>query len=133
MSAIIKITYIKNDPEGKDTKFKLNDEWVKIENVGDTPINLANWILTDWREDQQHFHRYTIPTYVNGYMPWKLDPKEILFIMTGSGTDKFLEKTNDYPAQFHLYQNSSQFIWNNTGDTACLFDTSNTLISTLTV
>ncbi len=133
MSAHIEITYINNDPAGKDTKCKLNDEWVCIKNVGDSSVDLSSWILTDWRPEQKHIHKYTLPTYINFYSTWTLSPDELLFIMTGSGTDKYFEKTDKYSAQFHLYQNRSQFIWNNTGDTACLYDTSGNLVSTLTV
>ena len=133
MSAIIKITSIKNDPAGKDTQSKLNDEWVRIENIGDQPENLSNWILTDWRPSQQHIHKYTIPMVLSNLNTWTLDPGELLFFMTGTGSNKFYAKTDKYPAQFHLFQNSSKFIWNNTGDTACLYNSSGNLVSQLTV
>lgn len=132
MSAIVKINYIHNNPDGKDTKQNLNDEWVLLENKGDESINIVGWKLTDWRPNQQHIHVYTFPTRVDGYT-WTLDPGELIFLMTGSGNDTFIAGDSTHLPQFHLYWNKSWYVWNNTGDTACLYDDGGNLVSQLHV
>lgn len=132
MSADVKITFINNDPEGKDTQRKLNDEWVKIENKGDTSISLEGWKLTDWRPNQQHIHIFNFPKYIDN-STWQLSPGELIFVMTGSGNNQFIPDTNEYKPQYHLYWNKNWFVWNNTGDTACIYDANNNLINTFSV
>lgn len=133
MSIEIKITSIHNNPDGKDTKEKLNDEYVVLKNTGTESINLVGWKITDWRPNQKHIHVYTFPQYISTYSTWTLDPGEFIFLMTGSGTNVFVEGDSSHPPQFHFYWGKDWFVWNNSGDTACLYDTSDTLISTLTV
>lgn len=133
MGSNIQITYIKNDPAGKDTTSKLNEEYIVIKNLGDTIVDMNKWLVTDFRPNQQHIHKYTFSNVLSDKSVWTFDPGEVIFLKTGSGLDVFIPKDDSHPPQFHLYWNSGWFIWNNTGDTACLFDPNGVLISQLKV
>lgn len=130
----VKIIRINNNPTGKDTKEKLNDEYVVIQNQGTTNVDIAGWKLTDYREGQEHIHIYTFPSRTSNTTNLILKPRELVFIMTGTGTNVYISNpSNNGLPQYHLYWNQGWFIWNNDGDTACLYDTDLNLISTLTV
>jgi hypothetical protein len=133
MAQEVKIIAIHNDPAGKDTSEKLNDEYVTIKNTGDTRVNMKGWQLTDWRPGQQHIHIYNFPQRLSDNSNWTFDPGEYIFLMTGHGQDVFIPANNGRPPQFHLYWNKDWFVWNNTGDTACLYDSEGKLVSQLTV
>jgi len=133
LSKEIKIINIHNDPAGKDTKEKLNDEYVTIKNTGTESINITGWQLTDWRPNQKHIHVYIFPEYLNENTTWTLDPGELAFIMTGSGADTFVKGSSNNLPQFHFHWNKDWFVWNNTGDTACLYDVNGILLCQLTV
>jgi hypothetical protein len=133
MSIDIRITHIKNDPTGRDTTKKLNDEYVVVENFGDTKVTMYNWQLTDWRQGQQHIHKYNFKQYLSNGSTWIFVPGEVIFLFTGSGSDIFIPKTDTQSPQYHLYWNKEWFIWNNTGDTACLYNAEGKLVSQLTV
>ncbi|WP_024831637.1 lamin tail domain-containing protein [Ruminiclostridium josui] len=132
MSLEVKITAIHNNPVGKDTKEKLNDEYIVIKNTGDVSVSMDNWQVTDWRPEQKHIHTYTFPPFIDS-STWTLDPGEYIFLMTGKGTNVFIPEKDDKPPQFHFYWNKDWFVWNNTGDTACLYNSSGNLVHSLNV
>ena len=133
MGLDIRIVELHNNPAGKDTQEKLNDEYVEIRNMGDTNVNMSGWTLTDWRPGQQHIHTYEFKPKLSNGTFWTFEPGECIFLMTGHGLDAFYPSNNVIPPQFHLYWNKDQFVWNNTGDTACLYNANGRLISQLTV
>lgn len=133
MSLDIRITGIHNNPAGKDTPEKLNDEYVIIQNLGTEKVIMKDWQLTDWRNNQQHLHIYTFKEKLSDNKTWSFDPGEYIFLMTGHGLDTFIPANNGKPPQFHLYWNKDWFVWNNTGDTACLYDSTGKLVSQLSV
>lgn len=130
----IKIIKINKDPQGTDTKEKLNDEYVVIKNTGDSNVDVSNWKLTDYREDQKHIHVYTFPSSVSNTINLVLKPNELIFVMTGHGTDNYISNPSEGKLpQYHLYWNRDWFVWNNDGDTACLYDSDNNLVSSMKV
>lgn len=133
LSTNIKITSIHNNPDGKDDTSKLNEEYVVIKNIGNTTVDLQNWVISDWRNGQQYFHKYEFSHFLSNGLSWTFEPGEVIFLFTGYGKDVFVDKSVDYPPQFHLYFNNGWFIWNNTGDTAILYDAYGTIVSQLTV
>jgi competence protein ComEC len=74
----------------------LNDEYVVLENTGDTTVDLSGWTLSDAAD-----HTYTFPEGVT------LAPDARVTVHTGSGTD----------TETDLYWGSGAPIWNNDGDT----------------
>ncbi len=129
MAINVQITGIHNNPAGKDTAEKLNDEYVVVKNLGDQSVNMYGWQLTDWRPGQQHLHIYKFPQRLTDGSLWTLDPGEVIYLMTGTGCDRFYPADGTHPAQFHLFWNKDWFIWNNTGDTACLYDSEGKLVN----
>ncbi|MBO8182829.1 MAG: thermonuclease family protein [Archaeoglobus sp.] len=83
----------------------LNDEFVVLENKGDT-VNLQDWILSD-----EANHRYTFPNF-------NFESGATVTIHTGFGVDN----------QTDLYWNSGKPIWNNDHDTAYLYDPQGNLV-----
>jgi hypothetical protein len=96
----IKISEINFDSPGPDEggNASLNAEWVQITNTSSKTAKLGSWVLHDASD-----HRFDFPTF-------RLKPHAAVKVHTGSGSD----------GAANLYWGSSQYIWNNTGDTATL-------------
>ncbi len=103
----LKIVNINYDAEGNDNE-NPNGEWVEIKNTGSTAVNLKGFVLED--ESQ---HKFIFPDFV-------LNPGKTVRVYSGSGTS-----TSE-----SLYWGSKSAIWNNDGDTACLYDSNGKLIDT---
>jgi micrococcal nuclease len=102
----IAISEVMADPPGEDEK-NLNKEWVLLQNTGKEPIPMKGFILKD-----QSNHRYVFPEFtlkINGE------------VKIHTGTGKNTSET--------LYWGSDEPIWNNSGDTAFLYDQAIQLIS----
>lgn len=108
--ADVRIIELRHDAEGDDNE-NLNDEWIRIRNEGDTPVDLTRWGI----KDESATNRFIFPS---GYI---LAPGEIVTVYTGCG-DAF---------ETSLYWCSvGSAVWNNDGDTAFLTDpTGNTHFS----
>ncbi len=115
--ANVEITQIYNNPSGRDS---LDKEYIVIKNTTrDQKISMKGWIVSDMTPTGKDTHLFYFPEVVNSGF-WTLDPGEVIFLMTGSGTNKFLAGTQEYPPQFHFYMQRAAFVWNNPGDTAYL-------------
>lgn len=101
--ANVRIDYIMYDPPGDDVQ----NEFVRIENIGGTAANMTNWTLRD-----ESAHVYTFPSFT-------LAPGAQVQVWTRSGVNN----------SSNLFWGSNQAIWNNAGDTAFLRNVSGTLIS----
>ncbi len=101
----VKITYILYNPSGSD----VNGEYVRIKNIGGIAQNLAGWKLYDAASN----------THVFDFPSMTLQPNGTVQIWTKSGSNT---ATN-------VYWGSGAAIWNNTGDTATLSNSSNQIIS----
>ncbi|WP_292388043.1 MBL fold metallo-hydrolase [Methanosarcina sp. UBA5] len=88
----------------------LQDEWVQISNTGSSPVSLNGWKI----EDEGNKHAYTFQSYT-------LNAGTTVTVFIGKGTNSATE----------LYWQLDDPIWNNDGDTACLYDDSGKLISKL--
>jgi hypothetical protein len=86
-----------------------NQEYVQITNAGTTAVNLKGWKIID----KDRLHTYTFPSY-------SLKAKSTVTLKSGSGSNTATT----------LYWNKYSFIWNNTGDTANLYNAQGQLIST---
>jgi Lamin Tail Domain len=104
---IYKIYY--NSP-GTDTRSNssLNAEYVIIKNKGTSNRSLTGWTL---RDAAGHIYKFGTFTLRAGYS---------VYVHTGKGTN----------TSTHRYWGSSNYIWNNTGDTAYLRNSSGTGIDT---
>lgn len=80
----------------------LNAEWVRIKNSGSTTVNLTGWTVRDKAK-----HVYRFPTY-------SLRPGESVTLHTGKGTSTHANR----------YWQRRWYVWNNTGDTAYLRNSS---------
>jgi hypothetical protein len=96
----IKISEITFDPPGDDTgsNSSLNGEWVTIANTSAKKASLADWTLKD------------AAGHLFVFSGTHLKAGSAVKVHTGSGRD----------ASANLYWDSTEYIWNNTGDTATL-------------
>ncbi|HEY3361813.1 MAG TPA: lamin tail domain-containing protein [Methanosarcina sp.] len=85
-----------------------NQEYVKITNKGTASVNLKGWKI----KDQGAKHTYTFSSYT-------LKAKSTITLRSGSGKN----------TASTLYWNKYSFIWNNTGDTAYLYNAQGKLVS----
>jgi competence protein ComEC len=95
----VEIREVHPDAAGDDRE-NLNDEYVVLENAGESTVDLSGWVLTD-----ESGARYTVPDGVT------LEPGASVTVRTGSGTDTSSE----------LYWDAGRPVWNNDGDTVRLF------------
>lgn len=118
--ADIEITSIHNNPSGSDTASKLNDEYIVIKNKSDKKYNMVGWIVDDRTPTGTMTHLFYFPEKIGNGHTWSLDPGEYIFLMTGKGTNVFIESDGKHSPQFHFFMNRDWFVWNNSGDTAYL-------------
>lgn len=112
LAASVSITEIMFDPEGSDTK----REWVKIQNTGDTAIDLTRWKLVEGGV------KHKIIGIDQSYVP----PGALAVIAVDPDTFK-----SEYPGFVGNVFDSS-FSLNNTGETVSLEDASSTNIVSMT-
>ncbi|MAU01161.1 MAG: hypothetical protein CL608_28795 [Anaerolineaceae bacterium] len=104
--ANVQITIIVYDPSGDDVA----GEYVTITNQGATAENMTGWVLSDVASTA-----YVFPSF-------SLAPSASVRVWTKSGTDSVTD----------LYWGRGSAIWNNTGDTATLRNSSSQVIDTCT-
>ena len=95
----IRVAEIRADAPGDDNE-NLNGEYVVLENVGEEPLDLSGWTVSDEAGHEYEFGERT------------LDPGERVALRTGSGTD---DSTS-------VYWGRSSAVWNNGGDTVTVRD-----------
>jgi Lamin Tail Domain len=100
----VQINKIYYNSPGPDTgsNSSLNHEWVRLYNTSGSNISLKGWTLHDAAG-----HTFTFPGYT-------LRAHSQVKVRTGRGSNN----------QDSLYWGRSWYIWNNTGDTATLSDSS---------
>jgi hypothetical protein len=96
------------DSPGSDTgsNTSLNAEYVTIKNTSSTARSLTGWTLRD-----RTGYTYKFPTFT-------LKAGEKVTVHTGKGT----------ATQYHRYSGFTNYVWNNTGDTAYLRTSGGTLV-----
>ena len=104
-SAGISVARAHADAAGTD-RDNLNDEYIVIENSGDTSIDLTGWTVSD-----EANHRYLCPRFV-------LPAKGKVTLRTGLGKNTASE----------LFWGSRRPIWNNDGDTILIRDADGYLV-----
>lgn len=125
---MISIIEIRSNPPGRDTTNRLNEEYVVIGNCGNTGVHMNGWTLADAKG-----HRYVFPRTLSNGQSWRLDPRELAVVHTGSGTDCYVPPSAGRPGTFHFYWGRSWWVWNNEGDKAALFDQAGNLVDSKTV
>ncbi len=95
----ISISCLNADAEGDDTD-NLNGEYVVLDNLGTTPLDLTSWRLYDEANNE-----FVFPSF-------HLVNESTVTIFTGSGADTDEE----------LYWGSSKPVWNNDGDSLYIRD-----------
>ena len=98
-----------------------DDEFVVVVNMGEEPVELAGWSLTNLKQDQVHHYRYLFPRFLSNGDPWAVEPGGMVIIHTGRGRNGRTASASE-PAQFHLFQHRAVQVWGEPGDTACLFN-----------
>lgn len=100
----IRIYEIYYNSPGRDTgsNASLNAEWVRLYNSSSSKVRLTHWTLRDAAGHVFKFGTFTLGAH------------RYVKIHTGSGTR----------TQTNRYWNRNWYIWNNTGDTATLRDSS---------
>lgn len=102
----LSIAEIHADADGNDNE-NLNDEYVVLENTGQTTLDLSGWTVSDSAD-----HTYTIPRGV------EFTAGAQVVVHTGRGTDTATD----------LYWGRSSAVWNNDGDTVILTDGSGSVV-----
>ncbi|MFI9528037.1 lamin tail domain-containing protein [Micromonospora rosaria] len=104
----IEITRVYVNAPGTDTRANksVNGEYVKLTNRRSSTISLKSWTV---RDKANHVHKFG---------DVKLKPKASLYLHSGKGTNTSTKR----------YWGSGWHIWNNTGDTAYLRNSSGKLI-----
>lgn len=106
--AEVKIVALNFDAPGNDNENK-NGEWVRLRNEGTSAVDLTGWRL----QDEGPNHTYPFPT---GYT---LAAGAEVTVHTGCGTD----------GETELYWCvGGSAVWNNTGDTAFVYDAAGALV-----
>ena len=100
------IATINADAAGNDNE-NLNDEYVVLENRGDSALDLRGWTVADAAA-----HRYTFDAL-------SLSPGRAVTLHTGSGTD----------SQTDRYWGRNSAVWNNGGDTVTIRDAGGALVA----
>jgi hypothetical protein len=109
-ASCVKIYKIYYDSPGTDDRSNssLNGEWIQLKNVCATSKSLTGYKIKD----------AVGATYMFGTA--SLGAGKLVKVHTGSGTNSSTDK----------YWRSSNYIWNNTSDTAKLYNSSGTLLRT---
>jgi hypothetical protein len=87
----------------------INLEYVKISNKGTTAVSMRGWKITD----QGSKHKYSFPS------SYALKSKSTVTLYTGKGKNTATK----------LYWGMGWYVWNNTGDTAHLYNAQGKLVS----
>jgi hypothetical protein len=123
----IRIIRINNVPQGTTPAEKLQDEYVVIKNLGTDSVRMAGWQLwdttytADGRISNLYRHKYVFPEFLSNGQAWRVDPGELVFLITGPGLDIYIPSIPSVQnPQFHFHWGKSQQVWNNAGDIACL-------------
>jgi Lamin Tail Domain/Protein of unknown function (DUF1524) len=108
----VRISEINFDSPGLDDggNASYNGEWVQVTNTSSKTASLGEWVLHDASD-----HRFTFPSF-------SLKAHDAVKVHTGSGRD---DASN-------LYWGESEYIWNNTGDTATLDNAEGTKVDSCT-
>jgi hypothetical protein len=109
----LKITTVYADAKGDDRK-NPNGEYVRICNLSPYPVELTGFAIQDEKK-----HRYVFPT-------GSLRPGYTALLSSGPGS------TTVRQGQYRFHWNTGP-VWNNTGDTAFLFDPNGNQIDSLPV
>lgn len=109
----LRITAIHNQRQGASNT---NEEWVRIANRGTEQWDVRGWLITDETDRQIDPHVYRLPDKLGNGQGWTFAPDEVLYLITGRGTDAFVARPSSGPPQFHFYWNRDAFVWNNKGD-----------------
>ena len=104
----VKIYYVYYNSPGSDTRSNtsLNAEYVVLKNMTGTNRSLTGWTLKD-----KTGYTYKFPTFT-------LKAGAKVTVHTGKGT----------ATQYHRYFGFTNYVWNNTGDTAYLRTSGGTLV-----
>ena len=98
---VMQFARIQYDSPGTDNRSNasLNAEYVQLKNTGHSTVNLKNWTV---RDSQNHVYKFTTT--------FSLAAGRTVTLHTGHGTNTATNR----------YWNSSNYIWNNSGDRATL-------------
>lgn len=109
-------------PQGPD------EEYLVLVNMGEAPVDLRGWSVTNRKQDQVDHFRYLFPRFLANGDPWELEPGGLILLFTGRGTNGCTASSGE-AHQFHLYQHRNTWVWAEPGDTACLYNRAGKLVS----
>jgi micrococcal nuclease len=99
---------IRYDADGNDND-NLNDEWVRFQNTGPQQVDLDGWLVAD----ESSSNRYRFRNLV-------LEPSTSVTLFSGCGTDTQDER---------YWCSEGSAIWNNSGDTVFLYNSTGALVA----
>lgn len=92
-----------------------DSEYVRVDNDGTYRWAIAGWLLTDETSQQVRPHVFRFPQLIAG-RTWTLDPGETVVVVTGTGTDTYVNVDRSKRPTFWVYWGRTAFVWNNSGD-----------------
>jgi hypothetical protein len=110
-ASAVRFSYAQYDSPGTDTgsNTSLNAEWVRVKNFSTSTRDLSGWKISD-----PQGHVYKFPTGS------KVGAGKTVTVHTGSGSNTAANR----------YWRASNYVWNNTGDTARLQNKAGTFLDT---
>lgn len=99
---LLKFNY---NAEGNDDE-NLNDEYVILQNIGDTPLNITGWTIKDESSNIFTFLEHVLPA------------NEVVTLHTGSGSN----------TENEIFWSKKGAVWNNKADAICLRDDEEKLV-----
>jgi len=103
-------------------ELNVEKEYVLIQNVGDTSVNLNGWVLHDHDYGKGSVYSYT-------FSETTLEPGEILHMQSGKTTEEDHEATHNHDECTYYIRWSDRNVWNNTCDIAYVLDEQGTIMA----
>lgn len=104
------------------------EEYVVLVNLGDRPVDMRGWSLTNRKQDQVDHYRYLFPRFLSNGDLWELEPGGLILLYTGRGTNGSTATTGE-SHQYHFFQHRGASVWGDPGDTARLYDRAGKLVA----
>ena len=103
--AEIEIVQVHTVQRGAD----LNDEYIVIQNQSTDRYHIVGWSVAERTFDGELIPCFEFPSQIDG-CEWSFDPGEEIYLMTGRGTNTFV---NDgfHPPQFQFFMQRERPIW----------------------
>lgn len=130
---IVRISTVQSELVTPANLSQLNHEYIVLSNNGNKGAKIVDWQISNNTADGWYRELYRFPEKLADDKKWWLDPGELIFVFTGAGKDKFVNKPEQNQPQFHFYMNRLEYLWNQPDSIATLWDIMTNKVSSLPV